>query len=75
MPNQNNADKKQSELLQALSVLTDINRTYYLKLKEVGFTADQALTLTCTLTKALLDHGTTTRPSLSFAWPRGEFKQ
>ena len=75
MPNQNNTNKNQAELIQAISTLSEIDRMYYLKLKEVGFTADQALTLTCTLTKALLDPGTTTRPSLSFAWPRGEFKQ
>lgn len=74
MPNKNNTGKEQSELLQALSVLTDINRTYYLKLVEAGFTASQALTLTGSLTSALLSPGAA-KPSLSFAWPRGEFKQ
>ena len=75
MPNQNNTNKNQAELIQAISTLSEIDRMYYLKLKEVGFTADQALTLTCTLTKALLEPGAATPQVLPFAWPKGGFKQ
>lgn len=75
MPNKNNTGKEQSELLQALSVLTDINRTYYLKLIEAGFTSSQALTLTGNLTSALLNPGAATPRVLPFAWPKGGLKQ